>query len=53
MIVANTALATRCNFVFTSRFLQAPTPKFEKNKLSINRICLTGFSIQSCSLVLI
>ena len=52
MIVANTALATRCNFVFTSRFLPSQLPKSEKNKLSISRICLTGFS-QSCSLALI
>src|SRR5512140_1904553 len=29
-IVANIALATRYNFVFTSRFLRSPTPKFEK-----------------------
>ena len=42
MTVANTALARRCNFVFTSRSLPWPTPKSEKNKLSISRICLTG-----------
>src|SRR6188472_3440340 len=35
MIVAVTALATRCNFVFTRRCLPASTPKFEKDKLSI------------------
>src|SRR5689334_12411913 len=34
MIVATTAVATRCNFVFTSEFLSCRTPKSEKNKLS-------------------
>jgi hypothetical protein len=36
MIVANTALATRCNFAFMSRFLPSSTPKFEKNKSDIS-----------------
>src|SRR6476646_10854243 len=41
MIVANTALARRCNFVFTRRFLPTPMRKFEKNKLVISSISLS------------
>src|SRR4029077_18699768 len=48
MIVAITALAMRCNFVFTSRFLPSPTPKSRK----INCPLLGYVSLVSAFLVL-
>ena len=52
-IVANTALARICNFVFTSRFLPWPTPQSEKNNCPLVRNVSVVQCSWSCSLALI